>query len=370
MNSTATQDFTYSFPAIRGVQAGREYYVTMCPMEYIPRLFNFPEMEIPPELRAQRTLNKGRIPALTHYIIDNPKAYVFSSLTASIDGQVLFTPASQDPLGRKLGVLSVPLNAKVLINDGQHRRAAIERALEEYPALKYETISIVFFVDAGLERSQQMFADLNRYAIRPTKSLGILYDHRDPLAKLAHEISKEVPVFRDLTEKAKSTISNRSRKLFTLSSIYQATKRLLNKRDAEQVSDEEKRLAVAFWTEVSREIPDWQDAMERKVCPSELRGDYVHAHGIALQALAIAGAALIAAQPRQWQKKLTAIRKIDWSRNNAQLWEGRALVLGRLNKAQNNVVLTANVIKKMLGLPLSPSEQTVEQLYAKTQRGN
>jgi DNA sulfur modification protein DndB len=368
VNGSATKDFAYSFPALRGVQAGREYYVTMCPMEYVPRLFNFPEPELPPELRAQRVLNKSRIPSLTHYITENPKSYVFSSLTASIDGQVNFTPLGDDVLGRKIGSLSVPLNAKILINDGQHRRAAIERALEENPSLKYETISIVFFVDAGLERSQQMFADLNRYAIRPTKSLGILYDHRDPLAKLAHEISNEVLIFRDLTEKAKSTISNRSRKLFTLSSIYQATKRLLAKKDAEPVIAEEKLLAVRFWNEVSRYVPDWADAMKRKVNPSELRSDYVHAHGIALQALAIAGASLIGAYPRNWQKRLATLKKIDWSRKNAQVWEGRALIGGRLNKAENNVILTSNVIKAALGLPLSPNEEKVEELYAKAKR--
>ena len=368
MSSAALQDFAYSFPAIRGVQAGREYYITMCPMEYIPRLFNFPEPDLSPELRAQRVLNKARVPGIAQYIIENPKSYVFSSLTASIDGQVTFKPSGDDTLGKKLGVLSVPLNAKILINDGQHRRAAIEQALEEHPALKYETISVVFFVDAGLARSQQMFADLNRYAIRPTKSLGILYDHRDPLAKLAHEIANEVPVFRDLTEKAKSTISNRSRKLFTLSSIYQATKRLLNKKDGEIPTEVEKALAIKFWTEVSRHIPDWLDAMRRKICPSELRADYVHAHGIALQALAIAGSALLADAPKQWPKRLSAIQKVDWSRKNGQLWEGRALIGGRLNKAQNNVLLTANIIKRTLGLPLAPSEQSVEEMYAKSKR--
>jgi DNA sulfur modification protein DndB len=368
MSSTATKDFAYSFPAIRGVQAGREYYVTMCPMEFVPRLFSFPEPDLPPELRAQRVLNKSRVPGITQYIIENPKSYVFSSLTASIDGQVTFTPSNDDSMGRKLGVLSVPLNAKVLINDGQHRRAAIEQALEDHPSLKYETISVVFFVDAGLVRSQQMFADLNRYAIRPTKSLGILYDHRDPLAKLAHDISNEVPVFRDLTEKAKSTISNRSRKLFTLSSIYQASKRLLNKKETDPISTADKDLAVKFWTEVSQHIPDWHAAMERKVNTSELRSDFIHAHGIAMQALAIAGSALLAANPKNWQKKLSAIRQIDWSRHNAKLWEGRALIGGRLNKAQNNVLLTANVVKRTMGLPLAPSEEIVEEMYAKSKR--
>jgi DNA sulfur modification protein DndB len=368
MNDPVPQDFTYSFPAIRGVQAGREYYVTMCPMEYIPRLFSFPEADLPPELRAQRVINKGRIPAMTRYILDNLKTYVFSSLTASIDGKVVFTPLGEDPVGRKLGTLSVPMNAMILINDGQHRRAAIERALEDNPRLKYESISVVFFVDSGLARSQQMFADLNRYAIRPTKSLGILYDHRDPMARLAHDLSQEVPVFREMTEKAKSTISNRSRKLFTLSSIYQASKRLLHKRDGEPVKDEEKKLVVRFWTEVARHIPDWQDAVDRKVSPCELRRDYVHAHGVALQALAIAGSALIATHRKNWAIKLATLRKVDWSRSNARVWEGRALIGGRLNKAENNVTLTANVLKSLLGLPLSPSEMNLESLYAKAGR--
>jgi DNA sulfur modification protein DndB len=359
------RDFALSFPAIRGVQAGREYYVTMCPLEYVPRLFRYADGDLPPELRAQRTLNKSRIPVITRYILDNPKTYVFSSLTASIDGQVAFYPLGEDQATRKLGTLCVPMTAKLLINDGQHRRAAIEQALQDNPSLKYETISVVFFVDAGLALSQQMFADLNRYAIRPTKSLGILYDHRDPMAKLAHEVAQEVPVFRDMTEKAKSTISNRSRKLFTLSSIYQATRRLLGKRDGEKIGDGEKELAIAFWTAVSEQIPDWHDAGARKVSPCELRSDYIHAHGIALQALAIAGGSLVATYPRSWQKKLRVLKGLDWSRANARLWEGRALIGGRLSKAQNNVVLTANVVKKMLGLALAPNEERVESLHVK-----
>ena len=47
-------EFEYVFPAIKGVQAGHEYYVTMCPLRIIPRMFLFNEEELPPEMRAQR----------------------------------------------------------------------------------------------------------------------------------------------------------------------------------------------------------------------------------------------------------------------------------------------------------------------------
>ena len=74
-------EFEYVFPAIRGVQAGREYYVTMCPLRIIPRLFLFNEEELPPEMRAQRSLNKSRVPEMARYIVENPDSYIFSALT-------------------------------------------------------------------------------------------------------------------------------------------------------------------------------------------------------------------------------------------------------------------------------------------------
>src|SRR3954471_12445480 len=86
--SPKAASFGYVFPAIRGVQARREYFVSMCPLRLIPRIFLFNEEELVPELRAQRILNKGRVPEIARYIIDNRGDYTFSAITASIDGEV------------------------------------------------------------------------------------------------------------------------------------------------------------------------------------------------------------------------------------------------------------------------------------------
>ena len=78
---------TYSLEAIRGNQAGREFYVAMCTFKQISKIFTFnDENEVPAEMRAQRILRDTRIPALKNYIINNPKDYTLSSLTASVDG--------------------------------------------------------------------------------------------------------------------------------------------------------------------------------------------------------------------------------------------------------------------------------------------
>lgn len=362
-----SQDFTISFPAIRGIQANREYYVSMCPLKLLQSMFPKDNKSLPPELKAQRELNKNRVVPLKRYIVENQDNYVFSSIAASIDREVCFEAYGEDFIGRKIGTLSVPMDSHFIINDGQHRLAAIKKALKEDPSIENETISVVIYIDTGLKNSQQMFADLNRYAVRPTKSLGILYDHRDPLARLANKLITEVTVFKGMTEKAKSSISNRSRKLFTLSGIYQATKRLLQKNERDDISEEEEKLTIAFWNAIGKNMPDWIAAVNKKVVTSELRSDYIHAHGIALQALAIAGNSLIKKHPASWKKSLSKIKKIDWARENASLWEGRAMIGGSLNKSQKNVTLTANYIKQILNLTLEPKEEEIEKNHAKGQ---
>lgn len=354
--------FGYSFPAIRGVQANREYFVSMCPMRLLPKIFLFNEEVLAPEIRAQRRLNRARLPKISGYITHNRDSYAFSAITASLDGKVAFAPVTEDDDMRNVGMLKISMDAKFIINDGQHRRAAIEMALGEKPDIGDESIAVVFFLDPGLERCQQLFADLNRYVVRPSNSLGILYDHRDELALLAKKIVGESGVFEGLVELEKTTLSARSRRLFTLSAIYNATKDFLIPLKLES-PQEAVETAVRFWREVTKHIKEWKLVQNGKVTAGEVRQDFVHSHALALQAIARAGGELMAEHPVEWKKKLAVLAKIDWRRSNKTLWNGRAIVGGRISKGQQNVTLTTNIVKKVLRLPLSPEEQSMEDEF-------
>lgn len=356
------EEFQYVFPAIRGTQAAREYYVSMCPLRLLPKIFLFNENEIGPELRAQRLLNKGRIPELTRYIVENPQDYVFSAITASIDSDVEFEPMSKSGEGRKMGVLKVPMSAQFIINDGQHRRAAIENALAENPKLGDESIAVVFFLDPGLDRCQQMFADLNRYAIRPARSLGVLYDHRDDKAQVAKMVVAKSPIFKDVVELEKTTLSLRSRKLFTLSAIYTATAALMKNVEEEDL-DARASIAAEYWEEIAKHMPEWNLVRQSKLTAGEVRGDFIHSHGVVLQALGRLGNSLFHHHAGDWRERLMPLAEVDWRRNNVKLWEGRAMVGGRVTKAQQNVLLTTNAIKQKLGMPLMADEARVEEAY-------
>jgi DNA sulfur modification protein DndB len=356
------ESFYYTLPAVSGTQADRKYYIAMCPLALIPRLFPIETDGIRPELQLQRIVNRGRIPEIVRYLTDNPRSYILSSLTASIDASVEFETLAGASGPASPGYLKIPMAARLLLHDGLHRRAAIEATLKLKPELADETISLVLFTDPGFEHAEQMITDLKRNETHSARSRSILCDQRDELARLVKALVARVPVFTELTEMARSTISNRSSKLFTFSGLYHATTILLSDRQQEGFSA---RLTIAaeFWSEVAKNIPDWERARKSQVTTAELRRSYVHAHAIGLAAMARAAKSLLVKYPGSWRKKLRLLGTLDWRRANTKLWEGRAMLAGRLSKARSCVILTGNAIKAHLGLPLAPEEEEVEQRF-------
>ena len=350
---------TYGFDAIRGIQAKREFYVAMCPLKIIPKLFIFNDYEIPPELRAQRIMKDSRIPAIKNYILNNPEDYTFSSLTASVDGTMKFTPAASLGEDGKLGRLYINMDSRLLINDGQHRRKAIEEALKENPDLGHEMISVVFFHDDGLKRSQQMFSDLNKNAVKPTKSLNILYDHRDKFSQFIVDLVGSVDVFEGRVELEKTSISNRSTNAFTLNGIADASLRLIGLRKSRKPTEDEKKLIKEYWEIVSKNIPEWQLLIQGKTNSSELRKSFVHTNTNCLNAIGIAGQIIIEQNPDSWKDVLKNLKKIDWSRESSD-WEKRLILNGQMQKHSAGIDLAANVILQKCGISLSEDRQKIE----------
>lgn len=347
---------TLAFLVIRGLRAHREYYVAMWTLPMLRQISILDGDELPRELRAEHTLNRARIPEISDYILDNPDDCAFSAITVSIDSQVSFVPL---PGQDKLGQLRVPMDARFIINDGQHRRAAIIEALNQRPELAYESIAVVFFLDIGRERCQQMFADLNRYAIRPSRLLGLLYDHRNDKARLAKLVVTKSEIFRHMVDVEKSPLAKCSRKLFTLSAFYNACADLMAGMATGNLSDDA-ALARDYWEAVAEHIPAWTRVLQGEMVASEVREGYIHSHGIALQTLGQAGNALFRTRQEDWRKRLAKPSKLDWSRSNARFWEGRALVGGKVINGNTNLALTRNVIKRTLGLSLDEDGASIE----------
>src|SRR5580765_2627343 len=112
-----------SFPAMKGVIGQRTYYACLMKLNAIPKMFTFRDWaEFRPEDREQRILNEKRVPQIAKYILDNEDGFLFASITASYKCDVKFKPAGSDDIG----TLEMEFDqANFVINDGQHRCAAI-----------------------------------------------------------------------------------------------------------------------------------------------------------------------------------------------------------------------------------------------------
>ncbi|MFA9377303.1 MAG: DNA sulfur modification protein DndB [Lachnotalea sp.] len=354
--------FTYQFPAVKGKQAGNDFYTTMVPLKLLQKLFPEPEEIVSPEHRAQRRLNESRIPAIKKYILDNPETYVFSALAASIDGNYSF----EEPIDNiaELGILRVDMDAVFLINDGQHRKAAIITALLERPEIGEETIPIVFFKDNGLQRSQQMFTDLNKHAVKTSNSIAELYDGRDDLAMLTKKCIENNVFLNRYTDKEKDNLGKFSAMLFSLNTFYKANKRILGKAS---ITDENKAFISEYWSEISNDILLWNELSKGEITKVELRENYLVCQAVVIEAFGQLGNYFFT-NKISMKEQLIKLKWIDWSRS-AKHWYLRNInTNGTIIKNEQAVWLTCNEIKKQLGIPLSREEQAKENKFQKGKR--
>ncbi|AVP65977.1 DNA sulfur modification protein DndB [Clostridium botulinum] len=352
-------NFFYTFPAIKGKQATRDFFIIMCPLSILSKLFIFNDEELPPEHRAQRILNKSRIPLIASYILNNTQDYVFSSVTASIDGEFEFSPLDKS-FDENIGNLKVSMDSRLLINDGQHRRAAIEEALKVAPELGEETISVVLFIDEGLKRSQQIFADLNKHAVNVSKSIGILYDSRDPVAMITKSLLEENKYLKHYTDKENPSLSKFSSKLFTLSSINETNKKLINKLNVNDPKIVE--FVKDFWDVLCDNMIEWKFIFNKDINPYRFRTDYISSNGVVLEALGLVGNYLYINSPYNWKEILSNVKNIDWHRSNLEDWQNRVIgPNGRIVKSATYVRLTNNLIKKKLNIALTKEDLKLEK---------
>ncbi len=357
--------FCYSFPAVMGQQAGRDYFVIMCPLKVLPKLFIFNDEELSPEARSQRTLNKQRIPEISDYILQNRKDYVFSSLTASMDGRYEFVPFNND-MFHSIGTLKIDMDSRLLINDGQHRKYALDQALKADSSLENETISIVLFIDEGLQRSQQIFSDLNKHAINVSKSISITFDHRDPISTLTKDVVFNNAYLYEFTDLEKSTLPKFSNRLFTISNFYKANQRIIAGLSYQDptMKDSIDGFITDYWNYLADHIKEWQLVFNKEVTPYTMREEYIISYGTVLEALGIIGNHLLQNNQRDFATIFHQLNSIDWKRNNLTQWHGRVIGQGgRILRNTKCINLTCIKIKSLLGLDLTKQEQTIEQAY-------
>lgn len=345
----------YQFPAVKGIQAGKVYYICMVPLGLLGKIFSNDNNDVAPEYRAQRKLNELRVPEIRDYILDNRGTYVFSALAASVDGNICFVQSCTDA---NIGVLEIDMAASFLINDGQHRKAAIEAAISEDETLKSETISIVIYQDQGLLASQQMFTDLNKHAVTTSKSLNTLYESKERVAIITKNVVNSIKFLRKYTDKERDNLSKFSSNLFTLNTFYTAHKRIIKITGDDENAE---KVIFNFWNNVVNNMREWNEMDRGELSKKSLREDYIITQGLIILALGRLCEFFCQHPEIDMDIALAGLQNIDWLRNNEEYWMNRAIKPnGKINRNEQGIFLTYVQIKRLLALPVCSDEEKRE----------
>jgi len=357
---------TRTIAAMRGVQAGREFYMAMCHMSFIAKHLPYPKNNVPEDKLIQRHINKARIPKIAEYLIKYYDDYVLPPIIASIDGDIEWEPLSADSENMQVGLLKIPDSADLIINDGQHRCAAIQHALQERPELKYETLGVIFYIDRGVKRARQIFSDLNGHPVRTNQNINATFDSRQYLPLLTKRVMDGSPLLRGRVELFASGCAIGSPRIFTISALTKSHKILLDKVITQDI-ETDASICSKYWTILEENLPQIEQLISNSITAREIKENYFYPYSIALQTLAGVTNQLIQEYSEDWEERLSEIHKINWRRDNND-WEGRAMSGGRLTTGGNHLALTRNFIKKKIGLPLSEDEKKLERQLSRAKK--
>lgn len=147
--------------AIRGIQVGQAFYVSMLPFGMVGRFFAGP-----PSPAGGRPLNKGRLSAIMEFLDHRTSGFVVPPVHVSVEGELRFEAATDQ---RSAGILEINLDASIEIIDGQHRIAAIKTGIRMRRLPTRETLPVCIYAAAGEEAAAQMFDTLNRRLVKPPR---------------------------------------------------------------------------------------------------------------------------------------------------------------------------------------------------------
>ena len=107
----------------------------------------------------------------------------------------------------------------------------------------------------------------------------------------------------------------------------------------------------------------WKDLYSREISKVDLRENYIVTQAVIIQVLGRLGNYFFANQCCDFEPYLKKLQQINWKRDCAD-WKLRTIrANGRMINNEKAILLTANVLKQELGIPLTKDELFEERKF-------
>jgi DNA sulfur modification protein DndB len=359
------------FPSLKGKMGELEYALVIMKLGELVKHIGYAEDiqewdgGIPAEFKKQRKLNMSRIiNEMVPYLTATPDHF-YGAITAELErpgdpqNKLLFEPI---PGQEAMGVLTLDGSEQVMALDGQHRLKSIELSMKTHPDLSRESIAVIIVSGNGYRKSQQLFTDLNRYAKQPSKTLNLLFEHREFFAVVAKDVASQARTFRDRVNLETNSLGQKAKYHITLGVLYECVLALLDGHyhdgEKEQIKIEEATSLVTHIYDdvVTPTLPEFETMLAGNALPYDLRCRYIFGHSVGQQAIARAIRAARDEFGEKWEGIVTAaFAAIDWRLIN-KLWEGTAVQGGAIGSRRQNIDQTSTVLRLLLNIPVASKE--------------
>lgn len=166
------------------------------------------------------------------------------------------------------------------------------------------------------------------------------------------------PFLNTYTDKEKDILGKYSSSLFTLSTFYNANKRIVRGYSSTEGIES---FLDRYWNAVVRNVLPWQELVRREISKVELREKYIVTQSVIIQVFGRLGHYFYTHETCCIEDYMRKFEGIDWLRN-ASMWKLRTIREdGRMINSEEAIVLTCNAIKTELGIPLDAMEIKKEQ---------
>lgn len=375
-------------PAIKGKMGSTAYYQANMPAREVvsgfrpaKELDHWANMGI--DERIQRDPNLKRIKEEIVPYLARSKDRLFGALIilvyrGSIEWEPLDDiggkiPVAYRKVADKIGFITVD-GGELIVLDGQHRLLALRQIIQDGAEGEYvsqvpnDDVSIIFVAHESDEKTRRIFNKVNRYAKPTTRADNIITSEDDGCAIITRQLMEdEAPLGRkhnkDIVEWKSNTLSDRSVKFTTISSVYESVRAILaaegitnfdEKHQVNRPSDKELEHAyerAAEWWNAILEIEPYKQALaDTSVIPS-LREP---AKKFSLLFKPVGQIALIRALINLKGRGITvenALKRavqIDWA-INASHWVSMLVTPdGKIIAREENIQLTSAVVAYMI----------------------
>lgn len=354
-----SNNFCYEFPVVRGIQAGRVFYMATVPMRVVKNMFKLDTGDGSALSRSQREVNLTRAKRFADYLKHNKDSFVVPALTGFVNvepgSSVEFKPSNID----NVGTLSVPMDSALLFVDGQHRASGVAMAMEDSETkieLGQQSAPVMLFENLTLEERQSMFSDINGNVAKPAQALSDTYNNRDELAVFAKELAVNIAQFVGVVDFERNVVSAKSEYLFSIKTIKEVSATVAGLKRSQSLNDEEKALITQFWRNWFEKIDFDARLAQCDNSAQELKERTIITTGVIMKA-----AAMAVKEVGINNVDFSSLSSIDWSRDG-EVFHGRCVdaKLKTMKADSTATKLTAAKMLTLMGIELPKSLEEIE----------